>query len=54
MSVNVYLYHTVVYTHMDMYMYTYMYILFMRVFDGCHAVTKLVFAEVSTSTCICR
>ena len=29
------------------YMYTYMYILYMQVFDRCHAVTKLVFAEVS-------
>ncbi len=28
-------------------MYTYMYILYMQVFNRCHAVTKLVFAEVS-------
>ena len=41
MSVNMY------HTHRHIYMYTYMYILYMQVFDRCHAVTKLVFAEVS-------
>ena len=41
MSVNMY------HTHRDIYMYTYMYILYMQVFGRCHAVTKLVFAEVS-------
>ena len=38
MSVNMY------HTHRDIYMYTYMYILYMQVFGRCHVVTKLVFA----------
>ena len=33
--------------HIRVYTLTCSYILYMQVFDGCHAVTKLVFADVS-------